>query len=257
MTTLASVPELVEHVLLQLPLRDILIAQRVNKVWKAIITNSPSIQKALFFRPVEDIQLSLVETRDIKAAPCASRAECDYEYDNVHSVPSPGGITRWGVDIADERGYCIVLNPILGVETPWSQRYFVENKVLGVENKFRSDKAYRRPEASWRKMLFAQRPLKEAIVYHSIGFHWHLAKAQDGSKGLTVGDVHNSARAFGGTLRTIWGEDGFAPGVPDYRPGAFVLAKLRQAPGKVDEDTDDEGSYGETSDDGSSDDDEQ
>ncbi|KAK5710221.1 hypothetical protein LTR17_019056 [Elasticomyces elasticus] len=42
-------PELVEIILLQLPMKDLLLSQRVCKTWKAVVESSPGIQNALFF----------------------------------------------------------------------------------------------------------------------------------------------------------------------------------------------------------------
>ncbi|KAK3642791.1 hypothetical protein LTR56_010615 [Elasticomyces elasticus] len=49
--SMLDVPELLENVLLYLPLRDIIQAQRVSKHWLDSIKSSPRIQQALFFRP--------------------------------------------------------------------------------------------------------------------------------------------------------------------------------------------------------------
>lgn len=47
------IPELLELILLHLPLQDVLvIAQRVSRGWKAAIDSSPALQEALFFRPI-------------------------------------------------------------------------------------------------------------------------------------------------------------------------------------------------------------
>ncbi|KAK4953338.1 hypothetical protein LTR10_009047 [Elasticomyces elasticus] len=56
-TEVLNLPELLEIILLELPTRDLLLAQRVCITWKAAITSSPNIQRALFFRPgsAEDI----------------------------------------------------------------------------------------------------------------------------------------------------------------------------------------------------------
>lgn len=45
------VPELLEAILLKLPQRDILLAQRVSKTWLATITSSLALQQALSFQP--------------------------------------------------------------------------------------------------------------------------------------------------------------------------------------------------------------
>ncbi|KAI7162285.1 hypothetical protein KC349_g2202 [Hortaea werneckii] len=43
--------ELLEHILSQLPMRDLLLAQRVSRRFKAVIDSSDKIQQALFFKP--------------------------------------------------------------------------------------------------------------------------------------------------------------------------------------------------------------
>ncbi|KAK5737151.1 hypothetical protein LTR17_006934 [Elasticomyces elasticus] len=45
-----ALPELLEHILLRLPMRDLLFAQKVCRDWQQAINSSPSIQKALCFR---------------------------------------------------------------------------------------------------------------------------------------------------------------------------------------------------------------
>ena len=45
-----AIPELFETILLQLPVRDLLLAQRVSKEWQDMITTSVQIQQALFFK---------------------------------------------------------------------------------------------------------------------------------------------------------------------------------------------------------------
>ncbi|KAF7588582.1 hypothetical protein BBP40_005501 [Aspergillus hancockii] len=48
-------PEILEAILLELDMRTLLTsAQRVCQAWKTLITESPSIQQALFFQPVAD-----------------------------------------------------------------------------------------------------------------------------------------------------------------------------------------------------------
>jgi hypothetical protein len=44
--------ELIEMILLKLPARDILLAQRVSKQWQAVIKSSTKLQQALFFQPI-------------------------------------------------------------------------------------------------------------------------------------------------------------------------------------------------------------
>lgn len=45
------VAELLERILLSLPMKDILLDQRVCKFWKELVKNSPKLQQALFYQP--------------------------------------------------------------------------------------------------------------------------------------------------------------------------------------------------------------
>ena len=44
--------ELLEEILLAMPIEDLLRAQAVSSTWKAAMNNSVRIQRALFFRPI-------------------------------------------------------------------------------------------------------------------------------------------------------------------------------------------------------------
>ena len=50
-STLLSTIEIMESVLFALPMRDLLLAQRVCKQWQQLITQSPQLQRKLFLRP--------------------------------------------------------------------------------------------------------------------------------------------------------------------------------------------------------------
>ena len=48
-------PELLERILLHLPLRDLLLAQRVRGSWRSLIDSSKKAQKALFLEPYSSL----------------------------------------------------------------------------------------------------------------------------------------------------------------------------------------------------------
>jgi hypothetical protein len=53
-TSVFAIPELLECIFHQLPLGEILRVQRICRQWRDIITDLPSLQEALFFRPKTD-----------------------------------------------------------------------------------------------------------------------------------------------------------------------------------------------------------
>lgn len=52
-TKVFNTVEILETILLQLPIRDVLLDQRVSRSWRAVIAGSISIQRALFLRPMK------------------------------------------------------------------------------------------------------------------------------------------------------------------------------------------------------------
>jgi hypothetical protein len=61
-----SMPEVLEIILLQLPLHDLLVnAQRVSRLFHDIIISSRSLQQALFFRPKRDVSTANVHTNPL------------------------------------------------------------------------------------------------------------------------------------------------------------------------------------------------
>ncbi|KAF7355983.1 F-box domain protein [Mycena venus] len=118
-------PELVEHTLALLPVRDLLvIAPLVSKMWQAI-TLSPTLQRALFFEADPTASASqpvqnplLVELFQPFFAPNAAE-----------TFPWPGTATSI-------------------LEMPWAQ----------------APEAFKRADASWRRMLVTQPPVQTMVV---------------------------------------------------------------------------------------------
>lgn len=48
--------ELLELIMLNLPLKDMLLLQRVNQFWKDTVLGSVKLQRWLFFRPIVNIE---------------------------------------------------------------------------------------------------------------------------------------------------------------------------------------------------------
>ncbi|KAK5691310.1 hypothetical protein LTR17_025696 [Elasticomyces elasticus] len=69
-----DLPELLESILLILPMRDLLLAQRVSKTFKQVIVSSPHIQRALFFAPgkAADVYLLLAQDMHNRSGDCVA-----------------------------------------------------------------------------------------------------------------------------------------------------------------------------------------
>lgn len=57
-TSVFAVYELLEGILAELPMKDLLLAQRVSRQWKSLIVSSDKLQQLLFFRPSTDPSLT-------------------------------------------------------------------------------------------------------------------------------------------------------------------------------------------------------
>ncbi|GIZ48476.1 hypothetical protein CKM354_001153500 [Cercospora kikuchii] len=72
-----ATPELLESILLQLPMLDLISAQRVDRTFQHAIKKSPSIQRALFFRPYGNFAARLEDPDKVfETEECASNAAC-------------------------------------------------------------------------------------------------------------------------------------------------------------------------------------
>ncbi|KAJ7187334.1 hypothetical protein C8R46DRAFT_876120, partial [Mycena filopes] len=146
-----STPELLELVLLCLPLRDLLVtAPRVCKTWNAV-TLTPTLQRALFFQP--DPYSS--------TAPPTRNALLMTAFPRFFASDEPSG-------------------PQDILRMPWAQ----------------APEAFRRRDASWRRMLVAQPPVRTLVVtngYHTPGgtFERHGRKDCGKEDGLRMGLLYD------------------------------------------------------------------
>ncbi|KAG4441035.1 hypothetical protein IFR05_003490 [Cadophora sp. M221] len=161
-----ATPELLENILSQLPFYDLLVhAQRVNRTFHGVISSSPSIQKALFFLPAPD---------QVAPKPCPFLRASDstryvdrriQDWDQVHRDLRKQGQRPHRGEWLDDSG----LRPYSRTAASSARKEAVARK-----------------DASWRRMLLIQPPIKE--VHVDSGKGWILS---DGW--LRMGDLHMNA----------------------------------------------------------------
>ncbi|KAF4307396.1 putative f-box domain protein [Botryosphaeria dothidea] len=125
--------ELVELVFLHLPMRDLLRIQQVCRAWQSTIQNSPTIQQSLFFAPKRRKHpiYPEKETWEVNAL----LAEEFPPWFQIGYIKS-----RWDWPMA---------RSFTGL--PWTKD---EKKI----------QAFMRPEASWRRMLVTQPPIRDVQI---------------------------------------------------------------------------------------------
>ncbi|KAF2255238.1 hypothetical protein BU26DRAFT_547233 [Trematosphaeria pertusa] len=160
-----STPELLEHILAQLPTRDLLFAQRLSRHFRKAITLSPSLQQLLFFHASpfkEDRQWTLNPLLREVLVPWFVRPSNRWAMPTYESIELLDGLD-------DESGR----------------------------------QAFLRPEASWRRMLLIQPPPTSLSVvkfcHAMMGDFCNEAKVPfKGSKsgGVTMGVIYDITESF-------------------------------------------------------------
>ncbi|KAF2805238.1 uncharacterized protein BDZ99DRAFT_115998 [Mytilinidion resinicola] len=137
--------ELFELILLKLPMRDLLLASQISKTFHATITTSPALQYALFFRPINgsppqaDIpNLEINPLLDVtfpgflSDAPEIPIEEWDLHFNRFPNPPEPYDSSSTALYLC----------------SAWSLR----------------PEAFARKEASWRRMLVCQPPVRRLTL---------------------------------------------------------------------------------------------
>ncbi|KAJ6482720.1 hypothetical protein C8R45DRAFT_799460, partial [Mycena sanguinolenta] len=123
--TVLSIPELLEHTLAHLPMRDLLVTVPLVSKWWQAVTLTPTIQRLLFFQPDDSSSGDSVRTENPLLV----------EFFPPFFVPEARD--RWS-----RPNYKAIES------MPWSK----------------APDAFRRPEASWRRMLVTQPPAKNLPI---------------------------------------------------------------------------------------------
>ena len=184
-------------ILLELPLKDLLLAQRVSRVFRNHINSSTKLQQALFFKPLTKDSL-MVEHLCTNVTTCQTIAECSRERER--SLPSDGNrpSCKWVGSGEPYKGW-VIFNPFVGqrIGSIWYTeiyRFVTKQGTQNIESK---------NEPSWRKMLVTQPPLHEALIDSGKAKHWHLLKAKDTDPGLRGGHLADHSRSFESPYMTL------------------------------------------------------
>ena len=160
-----STPELVEIILSQLSFCDLLVsAQRVNRSFNAVIGRSLSIQRALFFLP---------STKQTEPQPCPLLRASSFTRFVDRRVEDWVEVQR----NLQKQGKTEYFNEWLDVTglKPYNYKTASSARKAAVD----------RVDASWRKMLVIQPPIKEVNIDSRDG--WIVSEDW-----LRMGDLHKS-----------------------------------------------------------------
>lgn len=220
--------ELLETILLGLPMQDLLLDQRVCRSWRALITSSIRLQQALFLEPVPYGNVSYLDWRlDDKDFYDDSRAKLALgehlrgpERDRMPTIyPS-----HWGKTRHDAGAYHVFVNPLLLRLFPVLDKngiyYKQETKDLPTPAQNET--------ASWRGMFFVQPPVNWMAV------EWDSGSSDDeDDEGThpadwTINSVVKASDAKGLTMQELfWRLEGI--GRPAWIEGREMWEEYRCA----------------------------
>ncbi|KAK5687739.1 hypothetical protein LTS10_001879 [Elasticomyces elasticus] len=173
--------ELTEMILLNLPLLDILMAQRVNRTWQQLIATSPDLQRALFFRPVNGGML-VENPGGAFVLRCPQSRDCD-----IRQTQATGG--KADVMGSVPQGYrevvisdaSIIMNPFLSCSLPWKGSV---------------------PKC-WKKVGQRGPPLARVVYQDGRARHSHCWPVQDREEPLRLQDMQEAAALSRGGARLL------------------------------------------------------
>ncbi|KAF2174217.1 hypothetical protein M409DRAFT_16484 [Zasmidium cellare ATCC 36951] len=185
---LAAIPELVEYILLELPLRDVLLAQRIDRTWGDIITGSSKLQKALFFRPSVDHTLRMRGLSDYTKSPCDCKNAPKRPLATHLGRPVRTKDLCWARDETDTNHYAVAINPFV-----WSKGR--PDSFLDIEEGIEALMKTTGQGDSLRRMLLTQPPVETIILYTTSALV-HMISRKPGACGVTVADVLDAVATF-------------------------------------------------------------
>ncbi|KAI0973224.1 F-box domain-containing protein [Xylaria arbuscula] len=155
MERVLSIPELLEFILLHLDMKTLLVsASRVNNTWNAVINTSISIQRALYFQPIEKSQQSASACQPAVNPLLKERfGSCFFDTGNLYGYLRRANsfYTMPCAGLSWDKGN----NPI----PSWPRGPEVEDLTLQQSLEIEAAcRKFTRKEASWRKMLVSQPP---------------------------------------------------------------------------------------------------
>lgn len=196
-TRALETPELLENVLLYLPLNEILFAQRVCRFWKASIETSANAQRVLYYRPLSDGHVSwrfvkgwrmhLDDDRPMRNGRWHMKGRNEQVQPALNPLMRRFFITEWidfyGVFLT---GFVV---PIFNPEA-YQDEYMEIGEDIGPRSMHELHTLHR-AQSSWKNMLLMQPPCHQ--INFACDVDKELLKIRN-KTGVTLGDVVKALR---------------------------------------------------------------
>ncbi|KAI9708360.1 MAG: hypothetical protein M1820_004064 [Bogoriella megaspora] len=175
-----AIPELLEMMLLLVPMKDVLLSQRVCRHWKAVIDSSIQLQQHLFFVPCGDPVCLLRRSSRISKSKASF---CGWVSSTSGDV-SAKGVGTVSKEHEDDRQITVRINPAC------LNRFYPEQDGRPSYYCFKTC-FFKGPEAgsnaSWRRMLLTQPPVAKLTTYIHLAVRQNLQPYQLGGR---IPDYH-------------------------------------------------------------------
>lgn len=178
-----SITELLERALLHLPLKDLLLAQRVSKRWRDLIQDSTKIRRALFLQSTHDELVS-------------------HDSDTVYGADEVG--TSWQTKSGINHSGMPIINPLVHHRERTDLRYanrsgcILPLTFLGCadEDGINSTSTKHSAEASWKSMSLLQPAISEIEFINNGDYMYYgvLIRVRN-TQGVKMVDVVTELRA--------------------------------------------------------------
>jgi len=172
------VTELLEMILLQLPMEDIILSQMVCTYWRDAIAGSRPLQRIACF---VDARTEAIDTKLTEAAVSIAGGPTEAEFESRLIWPLGKILQSHRNPVSQKLG---------GWELMWTSAHYPTQRLVLVLHPNTIYPKLMRSEASWRKMLFTHPPLPWVYVIKEYGSSGPV-KVQN-ENGVTLGEVMDS-----------------------------------------------------------------
>ncbi|KAK4893525.1 hypothetical protein LTR27_008208 [Elasticomyces elasticus] len=168
--------ELLEHILSQLPMKDLLLAQRVSRKWRDVIGQSKEMQQQLFLLPQQ-----ATHTWDFTMVGASQhlrirrfRGETGHrKLEDYCWTFKSGEINKLVVEPIED------IDLFERADSGANELFYLDPKLLTFDS----------PDASWRRMLITQPPTFDLCTHFEFKNAGRTCESHNFPNGTTIGDI--------------------------------------------------------------------
>lgn len=195
-------PDVLHEIFLRLPQQDLLLLQRVCRMWRDIVSGSNALQAALFLQPDAERSTQRPTDSEVVLNPLPrSRFPSFFEPSSTAPprlalVLGPWFDSHWAESLRSPPPSAEATSD--SAAAPFAVRLSRNARYPELDQQ--RSAAYRRPSASWRRMISCRPAPRELQVIHS----WRLAEPRSAAGDSTIWTVILSFSSKNAPLTWWW-----------------------------------------------------